>query len=243
MENVLITGANRGFGLEFTRQYVTRGDHVFATCRNPTGARDLQRLQSEFPDRLTIIQLDVSNQSSIDECYEVVRNRINTLDILINNAGIRLSGGATLETSTSEWFGSLQFDGVLDVLRVNAVAPILIAQRFLSMLTQSQNPRIINISSWLGSIAERTPDFDNDYGYSGSKAALNMFSRILALRLAKHNIIVTPLDPGWARTDMGGEEAEQDVDESVSHMIKLIDDITLEQSGRFLRWDGGETAW
>jgi NAD(P)-dependent dehydrogenase (short-subunit alcohol dehydrogenase family) len=240
LRRVLVTGANRGFGLEFVRQYARRGDRVFAACRNPTGAGNLQSLAADSDGRVSVLALEVSDADSIQACHEQVLGQTDALDVLINNAGI---GHSNLGESTSETLGSLTFDGLLDIFRVNAAAPLLITQQFLPLLKHGTQPRIVNISSWLGSIGERTTDFDSSYGYAGSKAALNMFSHILSFGLAKDGIIAVPLDPGWARTDMGGEDAEQAVDETVTAMLKRIDALTMAESGHFILWNSGETAW
>lgn len=227
MRRVLVTGASRGIGLEFVRQYLLRGDEVFAACRDPENADQLLEYES---DRLHVITLDVADERSIESSYAVVRAQTDALDVLINNAGVLLD---------DDELGSLTFDNLLYALRVNAVAPVLIAQRYLDLLQRGDDPKIVALTSEHGSITMK-PD-GGPYGYSASKAALNMFMRTLAFDL--HGITAFVLDPGWVRTDMGGHGAELSPARSVSGMIQIIDATTPYHTGHFFRWDGEEEPW
>ena len=227
MQRVLVTGASRGIGFEFVRQFLARGDHVFAACRDPESAEQLYAIPS---DHLHLITLDVSDEQSIEMSYAVVAAQTGALDLLINNAGV---------LSDDDELGSLTFDNLLHILRINAVAPILIAQRYLDLLQYGSDPKIVGITSEHGSIGSK-PD-GGPYGYSGSKAALNMFMRTLAFDAPAITTFV--VDPGWVRTDMGGEDASLAPQRSVSGMIKVIDRATRRDAGRFFRWDGAEEPW
>ncbi len=227
MQRVLVTGASRGIGLEFVRQYLLRGDQVFAACRDPENADNLYALESE---RLHVITLDVADERSIESSYAVVRAQTDALDLLINNAGILLD---------DDELGVLSFEGLLHILRVNAVAPILIAQRYVDLLLHGSEPKIVGITSENGSLASK-PD-GGPYGYSASKAALNMFMRTLAFDVRGLTAFV--IDPGWVRTDMGGRSAALSPARSVGGMISIIDQATRYDSGRFFRWDGEEEPW
>lgn len=227
MRRVLVTGASRGIGLEFVRQFLLRGDEVFAACRDPENADQLHEYESE---RLHVITLDVADERSIESSYAVVRAQTNALDLLINNAGVLVD---------DDELGSLTFENLLYTLRVNAVAPVLIAQRYLDLLQRGVDPKIVGITSEHGSLALK-PD-GGPYGYSASKAALNMFTRMLAFDL--RGITAFVLDPGWVRTDMGGRGAELSPARSVSGMIQIIDAVTSYEAGRFFRWDGEEEPW
>lgn len=233
MKRVFITGANRGIGLEITRQCLERGSHVFASCRQPDEAKDLNELKTEYADKLIILQLDVTNQVEIDNAVEAVQAEISGLDVLYNNAGINLSGEAQ---------GSLEAATMLNVLHVNSVAPILIAQSFLKLLKAGTDPKIISISSQLGSITQKSST-RSSYSYSASKAALNMFSRMLAIDVQATGITTIVIHPGWVKTDMGGEHAPVKVSESVRGILQVADDLTLQDTGRFLAWDGSEIPW
>jgi NAD(P)-dependent dehydrogenase (short-subunit alcohol dehydrogenase family) len=228
MRRVLITGASRGIGLEFARQFLARGDRVFAACRDPQNARQLHALPS---DRLHLISLDVADAASIDASYAAVRQQTDALDILINNAGII--------DDDNDVLGSLTFDVLMTLLRVNAAAPILIAQRYLELLQRGTDPQIIGITSEHGSIASK-PD-GGSYGYSASKAALNMFIRTLAFDV--RGITAYVIDPGWVRTDMGGRSASLSPERSVGGMMQIIDRATPRDAGKFFRWDGQEEPW
>jgi NAD(P)-dependent dehydrogenase (short-subunit alcohol dehydrogenase family) len=159
-----------------------------------------------------------------------VRAHTDALDLLVNNAGILID---------DDELGSLTFDNLLYILRVNAVAPVLVAQRYLDLLQHGRDPKIVGITSEHGSITSK-PD-GGPYGYSASKAALNMFMRTLAFDL--HGIATFVIDPGWVRTDMGGRGASLSPARSVSGMISIIDEVGILDTGRFFRWDGEEEPW
>jgi NAD(P)-dependent dehydrogenase (short-subunit alcohol dehydrogenase family) len=238
MQHILITGANRGLGLEFTRQYLERGERVFAACRHPAAARALYTLQAHYPQRLTVVPLDVADADAIRTAHRTVRSQTERLDVLINNAGVYSSGGSG---EPLERLGELSFADALTVLRVNAVAPLLIAQQCLDLLRAGDHAKIISISSGYGSVSGNTGGFP--YYYSASKAALNMFMRSLAADAKRWGITTVLLDPGWVSTDMGGAGAPVTPAEAVRPMIDLIDSLTLRQNGRFLTWRGEPQAW
>jgi NAD(P)-dependent dehydrogenase (short-subunit alcohol dehydrogenase family) len=238
MSRVLITGANRGLGLEFTRQYLERGAHVFAGCRQPAAAISLHTLQARCPQRLSIVPLDVADADAIGKAHDVVHSQTESIDILINNAGIYSSHGSD---EPLERLGKLSFEEALKVLRVNAVAPLLVAQQFLGLLRASRGAKLINISSGYGSVSANTGGFP--YYYSASKAALNMFMRSLAADAKRWGIITVLLDPGWVRTDMGGAGAPLMPKKVVAAMLRLIDALTRRHNGRFLSWQGDEQDW
>jgi NAD(P)-dependent dehydrogenase (short-subunit alcohol dehydrogenase family) len=238
MQRILITGANRGLGLEFARQYLARGESVFAGCRRPEAARALQELQVIHPQRLTVVALDVADPTSIGAAHAVVRSQTERLDVLINGAGVFSSRGSDEPT---ERLGDLTFEDALTVLRVNAVAPLMLAQQCLQLLRAGHEPKIVNISSGYGSVSANTGGFP--YYYSASKAALNMFTRSLAAEAQRWRITTVLLDPGWVRTDMGGPGAPITPERSVRGMIRIIDTLKRQQNGRFLTWQGHEQPW
>jgi NAD(P)-dependent dehydrogenase (short-subunit alcohol dehydrogenase family) len=238
MEHILITGANRGLGLEFTRHYLERGERVFAACRKPAAAQSLHALQARYPQRLSTVALDVADADAIRTSHRAVRSQTNRLDVLINNAGIYSSGGSD---EPLERLGELSFEDALMVLRVNAVAPLLVAQQYLELLRAGHHAKIINISSGYGSVSGNTGGFP--YYYSASKAALNMFMRSLAADAKRWGITTVLLDPGWVRTDMGGPGAPITPEKAVRRMVRLIDSLMHRQNGRFLTWQGDEQDW
>ncbi len=233
MEHVLVTGANRGIGFGIVRYLLDMDNiYIFAGVRNPAGAEDLNKLAITHSERITIIPLEVTDESSIRESLDLVRQHTNKVDILVNNAGIDPDGQGVEQLTT---------DLFLRVLHVNTVAPFMIAQTYLGLLKAGTNPRIINISSEMGSLADRT--YGGSHAYCASKAALNMVTRGLAVDLWKHGIITISLDPGWVRTDMGGSSASLSIDESALSVIAIISGLTSTDNGRYLAYDGSEHRW
>jgi NAD(P)-dependent dehydrogenase (short-subunit alcohol dehydrogenase family) len=238
MQRVLITGANRGLGLEFTRQYLERGARVFAGCRRPVEAPQLQTLQAAQSQRLSVISLDVADPKSIRAAHATVRSQVEGLDVLINNAAIYSSRGSE---EPLERLGKLTFEEALTVLRVNAVAPLIVAQQYLDLLRAGHDAKIASISSGYGSVSANTGGFP--YYYSASKAALNMFMRSLAADAKRWGVTTVLLDPGWVSTDMGGPNASMTPKQSVRRMIHVIDTLTPQHNARFISWEGADQAW
>ena len=238
MQHILVTGANRGLGLEFTRQYLRRGEHVFAACRQPATAAALHTLQTKYPQRLAMVALDVADADTIEKFHQTVQSQTDHLDVLINNAGIYSSGGSD---EPSEQLGKLTCEDALRVLRVNADGPLLVAQQCLDLLRAGQHAKLINISSGYGSVSGNSGGFP--YYYSASKAALNMFMRSLAADAKRWGITTVLLDPGWVRTDMGGPSAPMTPENAVRSMIRLVDSLTPRHNGRFLNWQGHDQTW
>lgn len=228
----LITGANRGLGLEFVRQLATRGDIIFATCRAPDAADLLRCLQEEFPDLISITALDVTDKRSIAESHKHISAQSKTLDLLINNAGIDIDDGR---------LGVFNPETIQEILNVNTIGPLLTTQQYLDMLQKGDQPTIVNISSRWGSIASlETP---GPYTYSASKAALNMYTRCLSHDLQELGIIVVALSPGWVITDMGGPNANITPQNSINAMLQFIDALSLEHSGGFYDYTGLQVPW
>lgn len=238
MQRILITGAGRGLGLEFTRCYLERGERVFAGCRRPETARPLHELQAAYPQRLTIVPLDVADSDSIQTSHATVRAQADGLDLLINNAGVYSAHGSG---GPMERLGELTFEEALMVLRINAVGPLLVAQQYLDLLRGGTAAKLVSLSSGYGSVSANTGGFP--YYYSASKAALNMVMRSLAVEARRWGITTVLLDPGWVRTDMGGPSAPLTPRRSVEGMIRVIDALTRRHNGRFLTWQGSEQVW
>lgn len=232
MNTILITGANRGLGLELARQYVERGERVFAACRKPESAGDLKTLAGAYPDRVTVIGLDVTDSAAIDAAYAQVAGAVNALDMLINNAGI-IREEPTFHQATP--------DNLRAVLETNVVGVLAVTQRFLPLLEAAEQPFIINISSNGGSISRR--ESLHNTSYATSKTALNMLNKMMANNLREAGIAAVTMHPGWVRTDMGGPEADLSIREAMVGMVATIDTFTMEHSGRFINWDGEEIPW
>jgi len=235
MKRIFITGATRGLGLEMVHQYAQQDStHIFATYRDEHHAHALQSLATQYAPHIDLVPLDVANPQSIADTIHHIQHKTNGLDILINNAAIN-------PKETTQSMGTLQMDGFLDVLRVNTVAPALIVQALLPLLKVGHNPRIINISSDMASLEHRT--YGGSHAYCASKAALNMVSRGLAAELAPYNIITIALDPGWVQTDMGGASAPLTPHDSIAGMIKVVDGLTMRQSGHYMNYRGKNIPW
>jgi NAD(P)-dependent dehydrogenase (short-subunit alcohol dehydrogenase family) len=239
MKNVLVTGGSRGIGLEFTRQYLQKDFQVFAASRNPASTGDLQKLKTEYDDQLSVYELDVSDGGSRQRLYQRLSEKVEKLDILINNAGIA-SGNEKFRYQ----FGELDQGDLSRSFLVNSISPLMMAQTFFPLLERGKDPVIANISSNSGSITRKVSKGDTGYGYSASKSALNMIGKMLAIELKDHGIIVITFHPGWVRTTMlYCENAPLAPVDSISGMISVIETLEMKDSGRFLDWEGNELPW
>lgn len=228
METVVISGANRGIGLELTRRFAANGRQVFAGCRNPDQAGQLSELAKSADIKIRV--LDVTSAGDV----EALRAELDgqTVDVLVNNAGIMGSQRQTVS--------DMDYDAWRQAFEVNTLAPFRLATALRPSISRSSNPRIVTISSQMGSLNRKSK---GSFAYRSSKAAVNKVMQVLAAELEAEGIIVCPVHPGWVRTDMGGPEAEISVDESADGLFSLINNLTEEQSGRFWTWNGDEHEW
>jgi NAD(P)-dependent dehydrogenase (short-subunit alcohol dehydrogenase family) len=238
MQRVFITGAGRGIGLELARQYVQRGDRVLAGYREPNRAPELLALREQHNDLLTLVQLEVGSAESIAAAVRLAHRELDGLDVLINNAAIN-PGDAFTEGPDGQIL--LDPERAVEEYRINSLAPLLIAQSFLTLLRAGANPRVVNISSGTGSLTLKTRG--EDYSYAASKAALNMLTRAFAFSKQAAGITAVIAAPGWVRTDMGGPNALLDPNESVRGVIAVIDRLTPADTGSFWRYDGSPMPW
>lgn len=237
MKDILVTGGSKGIGLEFTRQYLHKGCRVFAASRKPEKSEALQQLQAQYHDQLVIHQLDVADEVSRREFSQVLTAVIEKLDVLINNAGV-ISGNEQFNYP----FGELQQEDLCRTLLVNSVAPLMMTEGVFPLLKRGTNPVVVNITSDNGSITMRNSG--GKYGYCASKAALNMITKILSFDLQKHGIMVIALHPGWVQTPMTrNENAPMTPEESIEGMLRVIDTLEMQDTGRFLDWKGIEVPW
>lgn len=232
MLRILITGANRGLGLEFTRQYLARGERVFAGCRAPEKAEALRDLARQYGDALTLLQLDVTDVASIAAAAAQVASHTGALDLLLNNAGFYPHG---------ERPSNLDAETMMRTYRINCVGPVMVAQHCLALLRNGMRPTIVNLSSQLGSLARKKSG--GAYSYGSSKAALNMLTRALSFDLRPDGIIAVAVHPGWVQTDMGGAAAPLTPPESIRGLVRVIDGLTLAESGGFFNYDGTTLPW
>lgn len=231
MSTVLITGANRGLGLEFTRQYAAAGWRVHAACRNPATADALNGVASESSGAVTVHSLDVTDGGRIAAVADALRDE--PVDVLINNAGVYGERGGS--------FGDIDYASWEDTLRTNVLGPMRVAEAFVGQVVRGERRVIACISSTMGSIAENSSG--GSYVYRSSKAALNAVVKSLALDLADRGIAVVAFHPGWVATDMGGAKASLSPAESVGALRTQIDRLTPADTGRFLNYDGSEIPW
>ena len=227
MPTVLITGANRGLGLEFARQYAADNWRVIATCRKPTLASKLLQIRGD----ITILPLDVTDFSAIEATSEILQ--AEKIDVLLNNAGVY--------DSNKKGLCKTDFDLWATMLHINVLAPLKIIESFTPQVTSSDKKMIVSISSLLGSISAN--DSGGQYAYRSSKAALNSVNKSLSVDLAGKGVISIVISPGWVRTDMGGPEATIGPVESVAGIRTVIDSLQPEDTGNFFNFDGSCINW
>jgi NAD(P)-dependent dehydrogenase (short-subunit alcohol dehydrogenase family) len=232
MATILITGANRGIGLELTRQYAADGWNVLACCRSPENAHDLNKLAAASAGKIAVCLLDVTNAAQRTSLAAQLKGQ--PIDILFNCAGVSGSW-------STQGFGQCHADEWLEVLNINVVTPMLMMQDFAANVALSERKIIANMSSKMGSLADNTSG--GSYVYRSSKAALNMVNKSAAHDLARKGISVVLLHPGWVRTDMGGPNGELSVEESVVALKGNLANVTLADSGRFIDIDGSTIPW
>ncbi|MFW2403736.1 MAG: SDR family oxidoreductase [Gammaproteobacteria bacterium] len=237
MSTTLITGANRGLGLEFTRQYAEDGWRVIACCREPADADELQQLAMRF-DGVTIEALDVCDRAGIDALAE--EHAGLAIDVLLNNAGI-IGPIPIADNVERQHFGKMDYDVWRDVIETNTFAPLKMAEAFVEHIAASQQKKIVNISSQVGSIAEMSVPA---LAYASSKTALNRVMTTVAGQLSERGIIVAMFCPGYVKTRMDAYGyAMVEIEQSVSALRPLIEALTLDDAGSFTRFDGKPIAW
>ena len=240
MRRVVVTGANRGLGLEFARQLAAAGDEVVATARHPKTAEELNKLATTSGGRVTVVRLDVGDPADVEAAALHVGERFDAVDVLINNAGIWMAPDQP-DRASSGPLADLRPDAVAEVLRINTVAPLAVTQALAPRLAAARRALVVNLSSGLGSIQGTTRRGNLAYGMS--KAALNMLTRHLAAELGDQGTIVVSMSPGWVATDMGGPSAPLEPPESVKGMLNVLDALTPAQSGSFLDHAGAVLPW
>ena len=225
---VVVTGANRGLGLEFCKQYLAEGYKVYACCRSPESARELLELKQASGELLETVPLDVTNQAQVTNLKYTLHGQ--KIDLLINNAGMygqRLPFG---EVNEQEW---------MQVLRVNTIAPLLVVQELVDLM--AADGKILLMTSKMGSMGDNSSG--GSYIYRSSKAALNAVGKSLAYDLADKGIAVAVCHPGWVQTDMGGPNGLISTETSITSLRKVVDELTLESSGEFFNYDGNVIPW
>ena len=220
----LVTGANRGIGLELCRQLTAARARVIATVRSPERAQDLATLP------VSIEALDVTDPESVHALAERLEEA--TIDVLINNAGMGGTGGGIQD---------LDFTHMGETFAVNSFGPLRVTQALLPHLMRGQRRTVVHISSNMGSLTNNMEG--GCYAYRASKSALNMLNRCLALELAGRGFICTVLHPGWVQTDMGGDGTPVAVEESVRGLLRVIAQLSPAANGGFLDFEGNVLPW
>lgn len=221
----IITGANRGIGLEFARQLSARRESVIATARHPKDAPELLKL-----DGVRVEKLDVADPRSIDAFAR--RFAREPVDVLVNNAGIGAPDRGIEELTRAE---------LTEYFEVDTIGPVVLTRALLPALRAGGLRRVVNLSSGLASISESRER--GWYTYRAAKAALNQLTRMLADELAREGFVCIVISPGWVRTDMGGPEAPLSPQESVRNMLRVLDRLSKSDNGKFLSHRGNEIPW
>ena len=232
MYTTLITGANRGIGLELARQYAADGWRVLACCRHPEKAAALNELAVQHSGRVQVLALDVTDLAQIDALSGALANE--SIDLLVNNAGV-------YPDAQFKGFGQTDYAKWMLAFQVNTMAPLKMAEAFVAQVARSRLKTIATISSMMGSIDDNTSG--GSYLYRSSKAAVNMVNKSLSIDLKGEGITAVVFNPGWVKTDMGGPDAVISVQESVSGLRRVIGRLTQADSGKFFDYDGREIAW
>lgn len=228
MTTILVTGANRGIGLELTKQYLQAGVNIIACCRAPEKAEALQTLHQQFPGHLNLLAFDANQtEASIAQLRSQLKDQ--PIDILINNAGMF---DIHLKLDEASW---------LTIFKVNTIAPFLLAEALLENVQKSERKMIVNMSSQLGSIGDNQEG--GNYLYRASKAALNSITKTQSIAYHPKHIIVIAMHPGWVKTDMGGANAPLTVEKSVDGIRKTIATLSLKDSGSFVSHSGRKLPW
>tara|TARA_R110001583_G_scaffold8952_2_gene42227 strand:- start:2430 stop:3122 length:693 start_codon:yes stop_codon:yes gene_type:complete len=230
MATVFITGANRGLGLEFVKQYAQKGHNVIACSRNFSQATELSQLAA-LHTNIQLYELNVTDEDQISELTTVFKNQ--PIDVLIHNAGV---GGFQCEA-----LGDMDQKGWLEVLTVNTVSPMLITQALLANILASKAKTIIGLTSILASIDDNNSG--GRYSYRASKAALNQIIKSLACELSDDGVKAAVIHPGWVKTEMGGADGKITPAQSITGMMKVIENLQTKHSGSFFVYDGTQLPW
>jgi len=232
MKTLLITGANRGIGLEFCKQYAAAGWRVLACCRDPGRADALNKLASQYPDLIKVHALDVTSHVQIGQLTRMLADE--AIDLLINNAGV-------YPESDKRGFGQTDYLEWMAAFNINTMAPLKMVESFVKQIARSELKLIVTITSQMGSVDDNGSG--GSYLYRSSKAAANMVVKSLAVDLKDKGITSVAFNPGWVKTDMGGPNAMIEVEQSVSDMRQVIAGLTPADTGKFIGNDGVVIPW
>lgn len=228
MATILITGTNKGVGLELTKIYAARGDTVYAACRDPAGASALAEVLGE----VVILPLVVGDSGSVTAMAEQLAGV--TIDIVINNAGMK---GPEFEEQNTY---AMDFDGWAETFNVNSMGPVRVMQALMPNLKQAEAAKVVTITSQMGALSL---DMPAAHAYCASKAAVNKFMRLASIDLKKDGVAVGLIHPGWVQTDMGGPRADLTPQESAEGIVAVVDQLSMDSTGGFWKWNGETHDW
>jgi NAD(P)-dependent dehydrogenase (short-subunit alcohol dehydrogenase family) len=231
MSTIMITGANRGIGLELTKRYAAAGNTVLACCREPSKAKELNALAAANKS-VKVLGVHVADPKSVAALKATVGDQ--PIDVLINNAGMQ--GPPPQQQSLEQ----MDYAGWAETFAVNSMAPLRMLQTFRPNLAKSKQPKAVTITSQMGALSL---DMTMAYAYCASKAAVNKVMKLASVELAQQGIAVSLIHPGWVKTDMGGPHAQLSVEESAKGIQSVIDKLTIEDTGSFKKWNGETHAW
>ena len=231
IKSVLITGANRGIGLEHARRFAAQGAQVFVTARSPDDAKELRALAATKDLRVEILAYEARDAEAPERLKVALGN--TPLDLLFANAGA--------PDDKTQSFGSINVESTLELIRINALAPLKLVEALADNVARSQRKVIAFQSSRLGSVTDNGAG--GYYPYRIAKCALNMITKNVSIELEPRGVIVVALHPGWVRTRMGGASAPVSVEECVTGQHRLLEELKPGHSGRFFNYDGGELPW
>ena len=235
-EIIFITGANRGIGLGVAKHLLNAGHTVIASCRQPDKAVSLREMEKSSRERLILLRLDVIDEDSAQEAVAGIEDRVDRIDVLFNNAGVSpgWNKGGLEELDLTQF---------LPTLETNIVGPFIVARACLPLLRRAKFPRIVNVSSGAASLSKAPSGMH--MAYPVSKAGLNMVTRMMAKQLGPDGFTVVSLQPGWIKTDMGGPDADLEVDDATSEIAAMLGGLKAEDNGDFLDRFGNHSdyAW
>ncbi|MBT4738981.1 MAG: SDR family oxidoreductase [Rhodospirillaceae bacterium] len=236
-KTVLITGSNSGIGLEFAKQYASKGWDVIATHRRSAAPESLSALHGQYPNLIHIETMDVTNHEQIDALATKLEG--TAIDVLISNAGIT----GDFRNPAPQSFGTLDYDQWENFMRINALGGLKVAEAFVNHVKASEDKTIVSISSLAGTFGFKGPTMPGGYWYKSSKATLNMYVKVIASDLKKDGVIIASLSPGQVKVEKMGDVSFPGLiepQESISGMISVIEGLTLEDSGTLFSYDGSQ---
>ena len=243
MKVALVTGAYKGLGFEWCKQLGKIGYKVILTARDFEKAQEAAELLNEQELVIYPKALEVTNENQIQDIADWAREMFGRVDLIVNNAGINPKDYSDKSRMAKAFYiDNLDAKELMEVIHINSISPLLIVKHFRLLLKQSEQPIVINISSWLGSVSNLT--FGGHYGYVGSKNLLNVLNKSMANELKNDSIICVNVNPGWVQTDMGGLKAQFTVEVAVKNLIEnVLLKVKIAASGKFLNFDGNIHPW